>query len=764
LGIPWQNEAVEMEKPLRRRALLAALLGASQPDLSPDNAVGIVAELPPSNAQVFTTTCQYCKVQCGYKIYVWERGTGRQAHATRGESINPTFVAPAYKDGKPVYVASIPDSECVINEGNYSVRGGSMGLDIYSPDRRLRYPKQSLVGDRLKTPMIRRGGKNSSLEAVGWNAAIAFAADRLSKIKDQHGPDALGLVSGDWLYTLPTYAILKLWFSGIGSSSFAGNGYFYNHESAGLTAVYGDGTRSFTVQDFDETDLLVTAGHNLEATGSVWYYRFLANNMAPGTAKHLVIDPHHNYMAQLAELHGGLFLQIRPGTDAILAGAIIRRILEERQYDQEFVAKHTTGIDEVHAVVMQPRFTIENASRETSIPEEKIHRAVELLIEHRGKTMILFEKGIMHQLAGFSHMTGYTVLGTILGNIGRSGATTSRAGGHPRGLFAAPKEPPSSKGETLYTRLKAGTIKALWAFGSNVFRQLPDQAHYAPLIRETFFIVQDRIHTEMDAAADVIFPAASWGETDGILASEDRRIRITHAFVDPPGSAKPDWWIAAQVAQKMRYSGFEWQSAKQIWEELRVLNEDVKDIKWEMLEASGTNGVQYPYLNAKSIERLYSDEYEAVTGKRFPTSDGKAHLESIRTIAEFDPKKHEWGDIETAYPFMAFDFRLNELWNSGYTYWNNPSASNRTRDAFAVIHPEDAQARGIRNGDWIKVSSAYGEIAVVADVSRNVPKGSIGIPAMFPKALQANSNIFSPRVAAELGDIDTMVAVQVSKV
>lgn len=748
--------------PVGRRALLNTLFGATKADSTADPS-GNVAELPPSNAQVFTTTCQYCKVQCGYKVYVWERGTGRQPDATRGESINPTFVAPAYKNGKPVYVASIPDGECIINEGDYSVRGGSMGLDIYSPDRRVRYPKQSLVGDRLTTPMIRRAGKNSSLEAVDWDTAITFAADRLSTLKKQHGPDALGLVAGDWLYTFPTYAILKLWFSAIGSSSFAGNGYFYNNESAGVTAVYGDGTRSFTVQDLDETDLLVTAGTNLEATGSVWYYRFLTNNMAPGTAKHLVIDPHRNYMAQLAELHGGLFLQIRPGTDALLAGAIIRRILENAEYDRDFVAKHTTGLNEVHTAVMQPRFTMENASRETGIPEEKIERAVGMLVEHRGKTMILFEKGIMHQLAGFSHMTGYTVLGTILGNVGRPGATTSRAGGHPRGSFAVPNEPSPGKGENLYARLKAGTVKALWAFGSNVFRQLPDQAHYAPLMGDTFFIVQDRIHTEMDAAADVIFPAASWGETDGVLASEDRRIRITHGFVDPPGSAKPDWWIVAQVAQRMGYPGFEWHSAKQIWDEVRVLNADVKDIEWDMLEAGGSNGVQYPYLKGKSIERLYSDEYEAATGKRFRTSDGKAHLESIRAIVDFDLKQYEWGDVEKAHPLMAFDFRLNELWNSGYSYWNNPSASNRTRDAFAVIHPEDAQARGIAVGDWVKVSSVYGEMVAIAEVSRNVLKGSVAIPAMFPKAGQASGNICSPKMAARLGDIDTMVAVQVSK-
>ncbi len=720
-------------------------------------------ELPPADARIFTTTCQYCKVQCGYKVYVWKRGTGRKPDESHGKSINPTFFAPAYKDGEPVYVASIPDDECVINEGNYSVRGGSMGLDIYTPDRKPSIPADSLAGERLSAPMIRRQGKSGPLEAVDWDTAIAFAADRLSALKERYGPDALGLVAGDWLYGLPTYAIYKLWFSAIQSTSYAGNGWFLNNESAGVQAVYGDGTRSFTVQDFDRTDLLVTAGTNLEATGSVWYYRFLENNFAPGNATHLVIDPYRNYMAELAEAHGGLFLQIRPGTDAILAGAWIRRILERGDYDQSFVAKYTTGLDAVRAAVMQPRFTMENAARETGITPDLLQRGLDLLVAHRGKTMILFEKGIMHQSAGFSHMVAYTVLGTILGNIGRPGATTSRCGGHPRGTFVIPNEPKVAEGDTIYDRLNAGKIKALCALGTNLFQQLPDQRHFAPLMGETFLIVQNRIHTGMDAAADVIFPAASWGEADGVWASEDRRIRIAHAFSDPPGSAKPDWWIVAQVARAMGYSGFDWESARQIWDEQRVLNKDIQDISWEMLEAGGTNGIQYPYIKGKSVERLFSDEYEAFNGKRFATGDGNAHLDAIADIAGFDPLEHEWGSVDPRYPLMAFDFRLNELWNSGYNYWNNPSNANRTPDAFVLVHPEDAQTYHIASGDRVRIASMHGEMIAFAQISRNVPKGTIATPALFPKVGQGNSDIFPPQPASKLGEIDTMVAVNVSR-
>lgn len=96
-------------KPLRRGDLLAAALGVKPQPTSTDDELPVVPELPPPNAQVFTTTCQYCKVQCGYKVYVWERGRGQRVDSAQGEGLDPTFMAPAYKDGKPVYVAAVPD-------------------------------------------------------------------------------------------------------------------------------------------------------------------------------------------------------------------------------------------------------------------------------------------------------------------------------------------------------------------------------------------------------------------------------------------------------------------------------------------------------------------------------------------------------------------------------------------------------------------------------------------------------------------------------
>lgn len=612
--------------------------------------------------------------------------------------------------------------------------------------------------------MARLRGKDSPLVRVSWDEAAEIIAEKFTKIKEEYGPDALGMIFGDWLYTLSTYAILKFWFKGLGSSSYAGNGWFYDEESSGISAAFGDGTRSFTVEDFELTKLLVTAGTNLQANGSVWYHRFYLNNLSQGKAKHIDIDPRRTYQAYLAEKHGGLHLQVKPGTDPILAGALIRIVVERDAYDKEFVKKYVTGFEKVLEVVKLPKFSLRNASRITGIPAKKILRAAELMIENKGRSMFLNEKGIIHQMAAFEAQHAYAVLGIILGNVGKPGACVSRSGGHPKGTFAWPEEPPSrAENKNIYEALEKGKIKALWAYGCNIFKQMPCQTKYRPLMAKTFLIVSDRIHTEMDEAADVILPAATWGETGYILAREDRRVRIIQKFMDPPGEAKPDWEHVVLIAKKMGIEGFDWRTPKDVWDKIRQHNDWIKEMEWEKLLEAGTNGLRYPMVTGRSPTRLYSDEMEEIMGKRFFTKDNKIHVEKIEVLKNFDPKKYELGEVSERYPLIAIDFRLNELWNTGYTYWDKPGVYERTMDAYLMINPKDAKKRGIKDGDWVVIESRYGKCKAVARVTRDVKPGVVAMPALFPKEEQEFNFVTRP-TPTTAGSVDTMVAVEVYKV
>lgn len=293
---------------------------------------------------------------------------------------------------------------------------------------------------------------------------------------------------------------------------------------------------------------------------------------------------------------------------------------------------------------------------------------------------------------------------------------------------------------------------------------MPSLGRYLPKIAQTFVIVQDRIHSDMDEFADVLLPAATWGENDKLLTSVTRRLRLTQQFMDPPGEAKPDWWVVAQVAQKMDHSGFGWTSAREIWDEMRLKNGAIADITWDMLVEAGTNGVRFPLIGGKAPERLFSEEYEQLTAKRLPSKDGKVHLEKTALFGSFDPQRNESGEVGPSFPLMAIDFRLNELWNTGYTYGEKPTVWARTPDAFLMIHAKGAAARGIASGDAVELRSPYGACRAEARVTTDILQGVVRIPALFPKKGQEFNYATRPEVSPINGDFVTMVACEIVKV
>lgn len=168
-------------------------------------------------------------------------------------------------------------------------------------------------------------------------------------------------------------------------------------------------------------------------------------------------------------------------------------------------------------------------------------------------------------------------------------------------------------------------------------------------------------------------------------------------------------------------------------------------------------------MDGKSPPRLYGDEMETLLGKRFFTKDNKVHVEEMALVGKLDPKRYEWSGVNAEYPLMAFDFRLDELWNTGYTYWDKPTVASRTPDAYLEMNTADARARSIKDGDWVVLKSKYGQCKARARVHDGVSPGSVGMTALFPKAGQEFNYVCPPDVSPINGNFDTMVAVEVRR-
>lgn len=737
-------------------------------------------ELPPHNAERYFTSCRYCHVQCGYDVYIWPKGTGRKperekfypVEKMRGDWPNPIFTIEAKKDGRDVNIMVLPDHKDIASGSNYSVRGAFNAQSLYSEKLPTRI--------RLKKPMIRKGGKGGALTEVSWDEAIIYCATNLKMIIDKYGPDAVGAVYGDWGYLQNTYAFLKWLFTGIKSSTLAGNGYlFWGDESWGLADVVGAGTRSFTVEDFTKTKCIFCAGKNMKDTGSSWYYNVLSKGgMNKGDIKLILVDPRRIQMAEDAERSGGIFLQIKPGTDAILGASLMHVLVKNELYDKEFVEKYTTGFDVLKETVLNSRFAPDNAGKVTGIPAAKIKAAADMLARYKGQTMVLFEKGIMHQVCGYENEIAYSAMGIILGNAGKPGACTSRAGGHPRGTWADPPAPnKESSMRSICEKIDKGEVKALWAFISNIYIQLPNLTRYKPLIDKMFLIVNEIYPTDTTAAADVVFPAATWGEWNTIQASEDRRLHLQQKFMDPPGDAKPDWWIVAQVAREMGLKGFDWKDEVEIYDEVRAktkgdFTSDISEITWRDLIKAGTNGIQFPHVNRRSVSRLYSPETEEVMGRRFKHKDGKAHLEHVKVLSDFDPYDHPLREkITDEYPLWMIMHRANEVWNTGYNFYCNglnvPLIQNlyeRVSEQTVSINPQDAKRLGVKSGDWVMVNSRNGSMKAVVKVHDLTQAGVVDVISLYPKGDSTPNLLTSEKADPKLAEWDRMVPVNIVKV
>lgn len=465
--------------------------------------------LPPPDAQVATTVCDYCIVGCGYKVYTWPEG--RDGGPTADENaLGVTFPLPmltgawaspnqhgyCVKDGKKhnVLVISDPDATVVNRKGNHSIRGGMLAKKCYDPEGHTR--------DRLKHPMIR---VNGALAPVSWELAIEVMAKVSRHIIDTHGVSSWGMKTFSYQYFENTYAISKLAFEAIQTPAYAphdkpGPG----NDTAGIDDA-GINTFSACNEDWSLADVIFISGTDPWETKTVLFTEW----MMTGGAKMIFVLPRKSGGAAWAEKHGGLILQIIPGTDTILHLALARIILENGWQDQEFIEKHIANRWEIDSgfgrgtrntpwqwrttwgkfgasyeqyrawILANPHAELAKASKMTGIPADQIMRAAEMMAKPvdgvHPRTSFALEKG-NYWSNNYLNTTSFASLALINGAGNRPGRVVSRLGGHQRGwmgaadyprIFSPEKQTGRRKKEIDLDRwVEAGKLRWAWVIGT----------------------------------------------------------------------------------------------------------------------------------------------------------------------------------------------------------------------------------------------------------------------------------------------------------
>lgn len=766
--------------------------------------------LPPKGADIISTACDYCIVACGYKVYRWPvaaKNGGLKAEENAFDEDFPvaplgSWVAPNQHNivlhkGQPHHVVIIPDKDAkhTNTDGDSSLRGGCIAQKCYNP--------QTPTRDRLKTPLMRIHG---TLMPVPWDLALDVAAEVGRYVIKKHGTNAYGVKTFSYQYIENTYAITKYALRHINTANFT-----FHDTPSDVTSTPGFRDAGFdnfapSYEDWRDAETLMICGTDPYETKTVLWTQWIMKGIQNGQ-RCIFLLPRRTAGVAYAEKHGGLYLDVTPGTDLLVVNAIARIIVENGWEDADWIKNwvnskwesssgfgqgtrntpwqwrttwgkfQTDGFDDWKEwLLSQDEFKLENAAEISGVDPEKIKLAAELMAKPKGnkrpKTSIMIEKGFY-----WSNNTGNTqaisALGIACGCGGRPGQVIGRAGGHQRGGVKGGKYPRNKSPEKVPGRRRRALDTDRYTMGGNTrfahvigttwiqsmcgsqqlaakFEELitanPHQirSFNKDEIVETLkrradsggmVVINQDIYLQDPIGnryADIVFPAATWGEEDFIRANGERRLRLYQKFYDAPGAAKPDWWIIAQLAKKMGFDGFDWKDANDVAEEAArftrgsrkdfnmvkvVAKREGKTLHQKMREF-GTDGIQGPVLliDGKLVgtKRLHD------TTRKLPAGGAEAGTVFNKKLTHFNSQtgkcniqKSPWSLFSDYWEWLkprdnelwCTSGRINERWQSGFDDRRRPYIVQRWPENWVELHPEDAKERGIESGDYVMIHS-----------------------------------------------------------
>lgn len=654
-----------------------------------------------SKPQTVRTQCPYCGVGCGLLADVED---GRLA-GVRGDPIHP------------------------VNRGRTCRKPLELMHAVHAPDRAV-------------APMW-RDVRDGRLEPGTWDDVLGRVASRLRAIVDEHGPDAVAFYISGQILTEDYYAVNKLAKGFLQTNNVDSNSRLCMSSAvAGYTGAFGSDGPPPSYADLALTDCVLLLGTNTAACHPIVWSR-IRDRQAEG-AFVICADPRETATARGADLH----LPVRPGTDLPLLSAMLHVIDRDGLVDDDFVARRTTGWEQARAVARD--WPPARAAEVCGVPAADIEEAARRFAA-AGASMALWSMGANQSTVGTLKNRALINLCLATGQIGRPGAGPLSLTGQPNamggretgglaqllpgyrkvevaedraameahwGLPPGAISPrPGLPAVDLFDALADGRVKAVWIVATNPIVSLPDSARArAALERAELVVVQDAYHpTESSSFAHAVLPAAAWPEKDGAMTNSERRVALVRRAIDPPGAARADWEIFAGAARHLGFGdAFAWGSAAEVFDEFAACTAgrvcDLSGVSHERLRQEGT--VQWPAPatpDAPRSDRLYPDH-------RFPTPDGRARFAPTPHAAPADAP-------DADHPLLLTTGRIADQWHTMTRTGKSPTLRAAAGDPFVEMHPDDAVAAGVSDGEDVRVVSRRGSVVLRARVTDGIAPG-----------------------------------------
>ncbi|UEA60280.1 bifunctional nitrate reductase/sulfite reductase flavoprotein subunit alpha [Gordonia otitidis] len=687
------------------------------------------------------TLCAYCGVGCGMVLHV---------SAPDGDHL-------------PLVTKTTGRKDHPTNFGRLCTKGSTTSDLLAAPGR---MEKASM-----------RTSRDGERESVGIDEAIGFAARRMRAIADEHGPDSVAVYVSGQMSTEAQYLSNKftkgfLHSINIESNSrlcmaSAGTGYKQSLGADGPPGSY---------QDFDNADLFLVIGSNMADCHPILFLRMMERVKAG--AKLVVVDPRRTATAAKADL----YLQVAPGTDLALLNGLLHLLIEADAVDHDFVADYTEGFDATKEFVAD--YTPAHVSEITGIPESDIRTAATWIAES-ANWMSCWTMGLNQSVHGTWHTNALVNLHLATGAICRVGSGPFSLTGQPNAMggremgYMGPGLPgqravlseadrdfcedvwgvprgsirPDVGAGTIdmFDQMAAGEIKACWIICTNPVASVANRSKVIEALQRCELVVVQDVFAENETLpyADVALPATLWTESDGVMINSERNLTLFQRAVSPPGDALPDWELICRIAAEMGYrDGFSFETAEEVFDEIRRFwnpktGWDIRGASYARLRETP---LQWPcppdddadrhpvrYLNDGRSQTRVTRADGSVPDFVFPTPSGRAvfHARPFLPPAEMP---------DDEFPLILNTGRLAHQWHTMTKTGRVAKLNKLNPSPFVELHPDDAAAQQISEGDSVRIRSRRGAAVLPAVITDRVRPGNCFAPFHW-------SDMFGPDVA-----------------
>jgi formate dehydrogenase major subunit len=653
-----------------------------------------VAEIGLPTSSV-VTTCAYCGVGCAFKAEM------------KGDQV--VRMVP-WKDGKA-------------NRGHSCVKGRfAWG---YATHR-----------ERILKPMIRERVDQPWRE-VSWEEAIGRAASEFRRLQDQHGIRSVGGITSSRCTNEETFLVQKLVRAGFGNNNVDTCARVCHSPTGyGLKTTFGTSAGTQDFDSVDQSDVVVIIGANPTDGHPVFASR-LKQRLRKG-AKLIVIDPRRTDIVRSPHIEAAYHLPLKPGTNVAVLTAMAHVIVKEGLIDEAFVRERCDWDEfaDWAEFVARDEHSPEASERYSGVPADQLRSAARLYATG-GNAAIYYGLGVTEHSQGSTTVMAIANLAMATGNIGRRGVGVNPLRGqnnvqgacdmgsfpHELSGYRHVSDPdtramfeqlwgkplddePGLRIPNMLDAAVDGVFKGLYIQGEDILQSDPNTRHVAAgLEAMECVIVHDLFLNETANYAHIFLPGSTFLEKNGTFTNAERRIQPVRKVMEPLNGLE-DWQVTQQLANALGL-GWTYTHPSEIMDEIAAVTPSFSGVSYTKLDELGS--IQWP-CNDKAPEGTPVMHVE-----HFVRGKGKfVRTEYIATDERTGPR----------YPLLLTTGRILSQYNVGAQTRRTDNVVWHEEDLLE-IHPHDAENRGIREGDWVRLASRAGETTLRATITERVAPGVV---------------------------------------